>query len=66
MVMFETLAVVLMAVTIDREEADGRQRPWAIALVMLLLLAAGYTKQLAYATVIAVFLFFFLRQRGAP
>ena len=62
MVMFETLAVVLMAVTIDLEEADGRKRPWHIALVMLLLLAAGYTKQLAYATVTAVFIFFFLRQ----
>jgi hypothetical protein len=62
MVMFETLAVVLMAVTIDLEESDGRKRPWHIALVMLLLLAAGYTKQLAYATVAAVFIFFFLRQ----
>lgn len=62
MVMFETLAVVLMAVTIDREEKEGRRRPWHIALVMLLLLAAGYTKQLAYATVAAVFIFFFLRQ----
>jgi hypothetical protein len=62
MVMFETLAVVLMAVTIDLEEADGRKRPLHIALVMLLLLAAGYTKQLAYATAAAVFIFFFLRQ----
>ena len=62
MVMFETLAVVLMAVTIDNEEKDGRKRPWQLLLVMLLLLAAGYTKQLAYATVAAVFLFFFLRQ----
>jgi hypothetical protein len=62
MVMFETLAVVLMAVTLDLEESDGRKRPWQIALVMLLLLAAGYTKQLAYATVAAVFIFFFLRQ----
>ena len=62
MVMFETLAVVLMAVTIEREERDGRKRPWHLLLVMLLLLAAGYTKQLAYATVAAVFIFFFLRQ----
>jgi hypothetical protein len=62
MVMFETLAVVLMAVTIDKEEKDGRKRPWHILLVMLLLLFAGYTKQLAYATVAAVFIFFFLRQ----
>ena len=62
MVMFETLTVVLMAVTIDQEETDGKKRPWQILLVMLLLLAAGYTKQLAYATVAAVFIFFFLRQ----
>ncbi len=62
MVMFETLAIVLMAVTIDKEEKDGRKRPWHLLLVMLLLLAAGYTKQLAYATVAALFLFFFLRQ----
>ncbi|MDX1413732.1 MAG: hypothetical protein R3293_06045 [Candidatus Promineifilaceae bacterium] len=62
MVMFETLAVVLMAITIDKEEKDGRQRPWHILLVMILLLAAGYTKQLAYATVVTVFVFFFLRQ----
>ncbi len=62
MVMFETLAVVLMAITIDLEEKDGKKRPWHILLVMLLLLFAGYTKQLAYATVAAVFIFFFLRQ----
>ncbi len=62
MVMFETLAVVLMAVTIEKEEKDGKKRPWHILLVMLLLLAAGYTKQLAYATVAALFIFFFLRQ----
>lgn len=62
MVMFETLAVVLMAVIIDREENDGRRRTWQLLIVMLLLLAAGYTKQLAYATVAAVFIFFFLRQ----
>ena len=57
MVMFETLAVVLLAVVIEREESDGRRRPLALLGVMALLLSAGYTKQLAYATVIAVFLF---------
>lgn len=62
MVMSETLAVVLMAVVIDKEEADGRKRPWQILVVMVLLLFAGYTKQLAYATVAAVFIFFFIRQ----
>ncbi|MCI0398050.1 MAG: hypothetical protein L0332_14110 [Chloroflexi bacterium] len=62
MVMLETLAVVAVTLVIGREEA--RQRPdnrgWL--LVMLLLLLAGYTKQLAYATVAAVFIFLFLRQ----
>lgn len=64
MVMFETLAVVWLTVIIDREEADGRARPRALLGVMILLLLAGYTKQLAYATVIAVFLFLGLRQTG--
>ena len=61
MVMFETLAVVLLAVTFEREEKDGRRHNWSLLGVMALLLAAGYTKQLAYATVIAVFIFLFLR-----
>lgn len=61
MVMFETLAVVLLAVIIERKEADGRRRNKAMLVVMALLLAAGYTKQLAYATVAAVFIFLFLR-----
>jgi hypothetical protein len=61
MVMFETLAVVLVAVTVEREERDGRAYPRRLLLVMGLLLAAGYTKQLAYATVAAVFIFLFLR-----
>ncbi|MCA9970518.1 MAG: hypothetical protein KC425_09905, partial [Anaerolineales bacterium] len=62
MVMFETLAVVLLTVTVEREERDGRSHNAHLLLVMLLLLAAGYTKQLAYATVAAVFIFLFLRQ----
>jgi 4-amino-4-deoxy-L-arabinose transferase-like glycosyltransferase len=62
MVMFETLAVVLVATTIEREERDGRAYPRQLLLVMGLLLAAGYTKQLAYATVAAVFIFLFLRR----
>jgi hypothetical protein len=61
MVMFETLAVVALAVVIEREEGDGRRRNGGLLAVMLLLLAAGYTKQLAYATVAAVFIFLFLR-----
>lgn len=61
MVMFETLAVVLLAVIIEREESDGRRRNGGLLGVMALLLFAGYTKQLAYATVAAVFIFLFLR-----
>jgi hypothetical protein len=62
MVMLETLAVVWLTVTVAREEKEGRRYNGRLLLVMLLLLAAGYTKQLAYATVAAVFLFLFLRQ----
>ncbi len=61
MVMFETLAVVLVAVTLDKEERTGVKDNRGLFWVMVLLLAAGYTKQLAYATVAAVFLFLFLR-----
>lgn len=62
MVMLETLAVVLLVATVDKEERDGRSYNRRLLVVMLLLLAAGYTKQLAYATVAAVFLFLFLRR----
>jgi hypothetical protein len=62
MVMFETVAVVYLARTVEKEEADGRLYNKRLLVVMLLLLAAGYTKQLAYATVAAVFIFLFLRQ----
>lgn len=61
MVMLETLAVVWLTVTIDKEERDGRTYPKRLLIVMLLLLGAGYTKQLAYATVAAVFIFLFIR-----
>lgn len=62
MVMFETLAVIWLAVTIEREEASGRRDHKNLLAVMALLLLAGYTKQLAYATVAAVFIFLFLRR----
>jgi 4-amino-4-deoxy-L-arabinose transferase-like glycosyltransferase len=62
MVMFETLAVVLVAIMVEREERDGRTHPRRLLLALTLLLAAGYTKQLAYATVAAVFIFLFLRR----
>ncbi len=47
---------------IDGEEKTGQRNNKGMLVVMLLLLFAGYTKQLAYATVIAVFVFLFLRQ----
>jgi hypothetical protein len=62
MVMFETLAIVLLTVLVEQEEGDGRRHNRSLFLVMVLLLFAGYTKQLAYATVAAVFIFLFLRQ----
>lgn len=62
MVMFETAAVVLMAHTIQREEREKRPYTAYLIGVMAMLLLAGYTKQLAYATVIAVFAFWLLRQ----
>ena len=62
MVMFEVLAVVAMTAVIDKEERTGVKNWRGILLVLTFLLLAGYTKQLAYATVVAVFLFFFLRQ----
>jgi hypothetical protein len=62
MVLLETLAVVFLAWSIDKEEREGRRSWKRMLLVVVLLLAAGYTKQLAYATVLAVFLFLFLRQ----
>lgn len=62
MVMFETAAIVSLAVLVNREEERG-ERSWKrMLLVMGLLLAAGFTKQLAYATVAAAFIFLFLRQ----
>ncbi|MFQ3537211.1 MAG: glycosyltransferase family 39 protein, partial [Aggregatilineales bacterium] len=56
MVMFETLAVVVVA-TLSESKRPRR----LIALSLALLLAAGYTKQLAIATVAAVFMWLFLR-----
>lgn len=62
MVMWETLAIVLLTIVIQREEESGVRHNKGLLLVMALLLAAGYTKQLAYATVASVFIFLFLRQ----
>lgn len=64
MVMFETLAVVLIGVVLAKPPAGKPNAPFStkgMLIVMLLLLLAGYTKQLAYASVIAIFIFFFVR-----
>src|SRR5690606_14876651 len=60
MVMFEMVAVVILAHT--NEIIDTRRRRWSLALGLGLILAAGYTKQLAYATAIAAGAFLFIRQ----
>ncbi|MDX1663457.1 MAG: hypothetical protein R3272_06665 [Candidatus Promineifilaceae bacterium] len=62
MVMVEALAILALVVVTEREEKEGRRSSRGLLLVMLLLLAAGYTKQLAYATVATVFIFLFLRR----
>lgn len=60
MVMFETLAVALLAhVT---AVSDQRRRRAILIAGLALLLAAGYTKQLAIVTCAAVFIFLFLRR----
>jgi hypothetical protein len=60
MVMFETLAVVVIAHA--NEITDTTKRRRHLALAFALVIAAGYTKQLAYATAIAVGIFMFIRQ----
>jgi hypothetical protein len=57
MVMFGVLGIAFMARLEDKEH--GKRNLW---LAMLFLLAAGYTKQLAFDAVAAAFLFFFLRR----
>ena len=60
MVMFETLAVVILAHA--SEITDSRKRRRTLLLGLGLILAAGYTKQLAYATAIATLAFLVIRQ----
>lgn len=55
MVMFETLAVVLLA------SAVPNRRRGQVALAFALLILAGYTKQLAAISALAVLLWFFLQ-----
>jgi 4-amino-4-deoxy-L-arabinose transferase-like glycosyltransferase len=57
MVMFGLLGIAFMARF--EEEKQGRRNLW---LAMLFLLAAGYTKQLAFDAGAAAFLFLFLRR----
>lgn len=61
MVMLETLAVVLVTVAHEYSDTEKHKRRRLLILGCVLLVAAGYTKQLAYATVVAVFLWMFLR-----
>lgn len=61
MVMFETLAILCLVIVIDKEEKEGIHWNRGLLVVMVFLFLAGYTKQLAYATVVSVFIFLFLR-----
>ncbi len=58
MVLWETLAVVLLA---GAETAPPARRRWLTLAAVLLVIAAGYTKQLAAVTALAVGIFLFLR-----
>lgn len=66
MVMLETLAVVWVTAVYEKEERTGQPQTKGLLGVMVLLVLAGYTKQLAYATVLAVFGFMFLRNWKRP
>ena len=57
MVMFETLAVITIAGALDTRSSRRRQ----LLVACVFLLCAGYTKQLAYATCIAVSIWLLLR-----
>jgi hypothetical protein len=60
MVMFEMLAVLMLAHA--NEIPERGKRRWRIALGLGLLIAAGYTKQLAAASAVAALIFLFIRQ----
>jgi 4-amino-4-deoxy-L-arabinose transferase-like glycosyltransferase len=68
MVMFETLAISVIGWAIDRlpgppgtQEIKATGTNWQLWLGLLLLLAAGFTKQTAIVTCAAAFAFLFLR-----
>lgn len=56
MVTFETVAIVMLAAAFPRRDRRG------IAIALLLLICAGYTKQLAAITALAAIVWMFLRQ----
>lgn len=60
MVLFETLAIVVLAHV--NENTNTKRRRLQLAVGFGLILAAGYTKQLAAITAIAAGLFLFIRQ----
>lgn len=60
MVMFETLAVLVLANA--NEIPDQSQRRRTIAVGLALVLAAGFTKQLALASAVGIFVFLVIRQ----
>lgn len=60
MVLFEVVAVVILAHA--NEIADVRKRRWRLALGLGLIIAGGYTKQLAVITALAAGVFLFIRQ----
>lgn len=59
MVMFETLSIAILAHVTEIQDQRRRRRVMIAGLILLL--AAGFTKQLALATCVAVFGFLFLR-----
>lgn len=59
MVMFETLAVVILAFANEIPESPKRRRSFVLGFALLIL--AGYTKQLAAFSAVAVFLWLMLR-----
>lgn len=60
MVLFEVAAVVILAHA--NEITDVRKRRWRLALGLGLIIAGGYTKQLAVITALAAGVFLFIRQ----
>ncbi len=60
MVLFEVVAVVILAHA--NEITDVRKRRWRLALGLGLIIAGGYTKQLAVITALAAGVFLFIRQ----